>query len=144
MIKAIVIMQVNRGAAHSIWHLKYSIPKEIPVIFHNRSNYDYYFIIKVLEKTVEWKLSWLGENTEKYKPFSVVITKGIKRMLLMVEESIRGGICQVIPGDAKLVKYWNIRNSYVWAMSKKLPVDFFKWVENTSQFSKGFIENYSV
>ena len=65
-------------------------------------------------------------------------------MLLMIKESIRGGICQVIPGDAKLVKYWNIRNLYGWAMSKKLPVDFFKWVENTSQFSKGFIENYSV
>ena len=27
-------------------------------------------------------------------------------------------------------------------MSQKLPVDGFKWVENTSQFNKDFIENY--
>ena len=27
-------------------------------------------------------------------------------------------------------------------MSQGWPVDVFKWVEKTSQFSKGFIENY--
>ena len=35
-----------RGAAHSIYNLKYIIPKEIPVVFHNGLNYDYHFIIK--------------------------------------------------------------------------------------------------
>ena len=29
------------GAAHSICNLKYSIPKEIPMFFHNGPNYDY-------------------------------------------------------------------------------------------------------
>ena len=28
-------------------------------------------------------------------------------------------------------------------MSQRLSVDGFKWVENTSQFSKNFIENYN-
>ena len=28
-------------------------------------------------------------------------------------------------------------------MSQNLHVDSFKWVENTSQFNKGFIENYN-
>ena len=28
-----------RGAAHSIFNLKYSIPREIPVLFHNGSNH---------------------------------------------------------------------------------------------------------
>ena len=37
-----------RGAAHSICNLKYSVPKNIPVVFHNGSNYDYDFIIKEL------------------------------------------------------------------------------------------------
>ena len=37
-----------RGAAHSLCDLKYSIPKQITVIFHNESNYDYCFIIKEL------------------------------------------------------------------------------------------------
>ena len=35
-----------RGAAHSIHNFKYSIPKNIPIVFHNGSNYDYHFIIK--------------------------------------------------------------------------------------------------
>ena len=35
-----------RGAAHSIYNLKYSIPKEITIIFHNESNYDYHFLMK--------------------------------------------------------------------------------------------------
>ena len=37
-----------RGAAHDICNLKYKIPKEIPVVFHNGSTYDYHFIIKEL------------------------------------------------------------------------------------------------
>ena len=37
-----------RGAAHSIYNLKYSIPKEIAIVFRNGPNYDYHFIIKKL------------------------------------------------------------------------------------------------
>ena len=37
-----------RGVAHDICNLKYKIPKEIPVVFHNGSTYDYHFIIKEL------------------------------------------------------------------------------------------------
>ena len=37
-----------RGARHSICNLKYRAPKEIPILFHNGSNYDYQFIIKEL------------------------------------------------------------------------------------------------
>ena len=28
--------------------------------------------------------------------------------------------------------YWDVNNSYGWAMSQKLPEDGFKWVRNTS------------
>ena len=37
-----------RGASHDICNLRYNIPKEIPVVFHNGSTYDYHFIIKEL------------------------------------------------------------------------------------------------
>ena len=37
-----------RGDAHSIFNLKYSVPRKIPIIFHIGSNYDYCFIIKEL------------------------------------------------------------------------------------------------
>ena len=39
---------VYRGAAYSICNLKYGVPKETPIAFHDGSNYDYHFIIKVL------------------------------------------------------------------------------------------------
>ena len=37
-----------RRAEHSIHNSKYSVPKEIPIVFHNGSNCDYHFIIKEL------------------------------------------------------------------------------------------------
>ena len=39
-----------RGAAHNICNLRYRIPKEIPIVVHNGSTYDYHFIIKELVK----------------------------------------------------------------------------------------------
>ena len=41
----------QRGAAYSIW--KYSVPKNLPIVFHNGSNYDYHFIIKLLAEKLE-------------------------------------------------------------------------------------------
>ena len=42
-----------RDATHSICNLKINVPDEIPVIFHNGSNQDYYFIIKELANKFE-------------------------------------------------------------------------------------------
>ena len=39
-----------RGAAHSICNLRYKTPKEIPIVFHNGSTYDYQSIINKLAK----------------------------------------------------------------------------------------------
>ena len=68
-----------RGAAHDIYNLRYKIPKEIPVVFHNGSTYDYHFIIKNLAEKFEGKFEYLGENTEKYITFSVPIKKEITK-----------------------------------------------------------------
>ena len=51
-------------AALDICNLRYKIPKEIPVLFHNGSTYDYHLIIKELAKEFEGELECLGENTE--------------------------------------------------------------------------------
>ena len=59
-----------RGAAHNICNLGYKIPKEIPVVFHNGSTYDYDFIIKELVKEFKGNFECLGDNTEKYNIFS--------------------------------------------------------------------------
>ena len=55
-----------RGAAHIICNLRYKSPKEIPVVFHNGSTYDYHFIINNPAKEFDGQLKWLGENTKKY------------------------------------------------------------------------------
>ena len=66
-----------RGAAHSICNLEHKVTKKIPVVFHNGSSYDYYFIIKQLAKEFEVQFECLGENTEKYTTFSVPVKKEV-------------------------------------------------------------------
>ena len=68
-----------RDAAHDICNLRYKIPKEIPEVFHNGSTYDYHFIINELAEEFEGEFECLGENTEKYITFSVLIKKEITK-----------------------------------------------------------------
>ena len=37
-----------RGKTHSNCNLKFNVPNEIPLVFHNCSNYNYHFLIKEL------------------------------------------------------------------------------------------------
>ena len=68
----------------------------------------------------------------------------------MIEKGIRGGIYQAIHRYAKAnnkymknynkniessnLAYLDANNLYGWAMSQKLPVDGFEWVEDLFQF----------
>ena len=79
-------------------------------------------------------------------------------MLLIVEEGIRGGICHSIHRYAKAnnkymknynkgeessyIRYLDANNIYGWAMSKKLPVNGFKWTDN-DEINEEFIKNYN-
>ena len=69
----------HRGAAHNICNLKYNVPKEIPIVFHNGPNYDYHFIVKELPKEFEKQFTCLGKNIEKDITFTVPIEKGVQR-----------------------------------------------------------------
>ena len=76
----------------------------------------------------------------------------------MVEEEISGGICQVIYIYAKAnnkyminydksiessyLVYLDASNLYGWAISQKLSVNGFKWLEDLSEFNESFIKNY--
>ena len=82
-------------------------------------------------------------------------------MLLMVEKGTRGGICQAIHRYAKAnnkymknydkdiissyLMYLDANNLYGWAVSQKLPLNGFKWVEKSrlSRFNEIFIKNYN-
>ena len=78
-----------RGAAHYICNLRYKVPKEIPVVFHNGSAYDYHFIIKELVKEFEGNFDCLGQNTEKYIPFSVPLKRKIENRNLEITYKIK-------------------------------------------------------
>ena len=88
-------------------------------------------------------------------------------MLLMVEIGIRGGICHSIHRYAKAnnkymqnnnnneessyIQYLDANNLYGWVMSKKLPVNGFKWLDTsetsalarTDNINGDFIKNYN-
>ena len=81
-------------------------------------------------------------------------------MLLTVEKGIRGEMhhaiqryvkadnkymknCDQDKGSLLYLKFWDMHNLYIWAMSQKLPVNGFIWIEETSQFNEDFIENYN-
>ena len=78
-----------RGAAHYICNLRYKIPKEIPIIFHNGSTYDYHFIIKELVKKFEGNFECIGENTEKYITLSAPIKKKIENKDMEITYKIK-------------------------------------------------------
>ena len=79
-------------------------------------------------------------------------------MLLMVEEGIRGGIYHSIHRYAKAnnkymkkynkneessyIQYLDANNLNGWAISQKLPVNDFKWMNNVSKINEKFIKNY--
>ena len=82
-------------------------------------------------------------------------------MLLMVEKGMRGRICHSIQRYAKAnnkymksynkdeessyIQYSDANNLYGWAISKKLPVTGFKWLdtsETSNKINEEFIKNY--
>ena len=67
----------------------YKIPKEIPVVFHNGSTYDYHFIIKELVKEFDGNFECLDENTEKYITLAARIKKKIENKNLELTYKIK-------------------------------------------------------
>ena len=78
-----------RGAAHNTCNLKYKIPKNITVIFHNGSKYDYHFIIREFASESDGNFECLGENTEKYITFSVPIKTRIENKNIDITYKIK-------------------------------------------------------
>ena len=64
-----------RGAAHSICNLRYSVQRDIPVFFHNGTNYDFNLIINELAKEFRSELQCIPLNGEKFMSLSIPIKK---------------------------------------------------------------------
>ena len=44
--------------------------------------------------------------------------------------------------ESSYIQYLDANNLYGWAMSQKLPVNNFKWIEDTSKINEKFIKSY--
>ena len=80
-------------------------------------------------------------------------------MLLMIEEGIRGGVCHAVHQYAKAnniymknydsskessyIQYLDANNLYGAAMSEKLPMNGFKWVNDIFEINEKFVKNYN-
>ena len=80
-------------------------------------------------------------------------------MLLMVEEGIRGGICHAVQryahannkymndydkkNKSSYIQYLDANNLYGKAMTEKLPVKGFKWVNDISKIDEDFVKVYN-
>ena len=80
-------------------------------------------------------------------------------LLLMVEKGTRGGICHATHRYAKAnnkymenydknnessyIEHLDANNLHGWAMSQKLPINSFRWVEKLPRFNEIFIKNYN-
>ena len=78
---------------------------------------------------------------------------------LMIEKRIRGRICRSAhryaeannkytkdynpDNESLFLEYQDANNLYGYAMSKKLPIDEFKWSENLSLYAEEYIKNYN-
>ena len=45
--------------------------------------------------------------------------------------------------ESSYLKYWDLNNLYGWLISKKFRVNYFEWIEDTSQFNEDFIKSYN-
>ena len=45
--------------------------------------------------------------------------------------------------ESLYLNYWHVNKLYEWAMSQKLPLVGFEWVEETSKFNDNFIKSYN-
>ena len=150
--------------------MRYKIPKEIPVLFHNGSTYGYHFIIKELVKKVDGNFECLGENTEKYITFSVPIKKKIEnkdieitykikfvdsyRLIVMLmplsklidnlSEGIHNNKCADCESRLDYVRYTSVYDTYTKTKNEKLILKCFNCkTYYEKDFNKELIKRFS-
>ena len=45
--------------------------------------------------------------------------------------------------ESSFIQCWHVKIFYHWAMSQKLPVNNFQWIEESSQFKEDFIKSWN-
>ena len=119
----------------------------------NKETYTYTFLSKFLSAPA---LAW--QTALKKGKVTLDLLTDINTSL-MVEKGIKGGIYHSLHQYAKANKkymkdndknkeslylqYWDVNNLFGWAISQKLPVNDFEWIEDASQINEDLIKNYN-
>ena len=106
------------------------------------------------------ELAWLAALKKSQVELNLTtdIDMLLKRVAIMTEKGIRGGICNTTHHYAKAnnkymrdydknrelsyFNYCDVNDLYGWEMSQKLPTFNFELVEDSSQFNEDFVKNY--
>ena len=120
-----------RSVAHSICNLKYSVPKQISIVSHNGSNYDYHFIIKKLSEEFKKQFTCLAENTKKYITFAFPIEKEVTRIDKNGEE-----VTKHIPYILHLLIAQNLWQAFYQILSITLLKEFIELNVHTDMITK--------
>ena len=119
----------------------------------NKETYTYTFLSKFLSALA---LAW--QTALKKGKVTLDLLTDINTSL-MVEKGIKGGIYhslhQYTKANKKYMKdndknkeslylqYWDVNNLFRLAISQKLPVNDFEWIEDASQINEDLIKNYN-
>ena len=128
-----------RDDAHSKCNLNYKVVKEILVLFHNGSVYDYHFIIKYLARKFKGNFECLGENTENYISFTVPFKKVINEKEIKYRIRIRDS-CRFMQDSLS-----NLADNLSELKIKEIDNDvLIKRFYNTYQLSKNDINKFKL
>ena len=67
----------SRGSAHNNCNLRHTIPKEIRVVIHNGSTYDFHFIINQLAEEFKGEFDCIGEKWKNILLFQYPLKKNV-------------------------------------------------------------------
>lgn len=62
-----------RGSAHNKCNLNYQVSRNIPIVFHNLSNYDSHFLMRKLATVFDGNISIIPINDQNYISFTKTV-----------------------------------------------------------------------
>lgn len=131
-----------RGFSHSICNLNYQDRREIPVVFHNLSNYDAHLLIRKLATQMGGEIVIIPNNSEQY----IAFTKTVEGSMHPKEEDIKfkfvdsfrflpgslSELASLIPAEKKRILYAEF--------GKKYTPDLLQMLERKGVFPYDYID----
>lgn len=134
-----------RGAAHESCNLNFQEAHHIPIVFHNLSNYDAHFLVKILATHINGSMTIIPNNEERYISFSIKVPSNITKkyadfIQLRFMDSFRfmssslDYLASLLPSESKKILH---------EQNKNLTDDNLKLLERKGVFCYDYIDSWS-